>query len=427
VGGAIARARVRVVDSVAGIRDLTLPNAEALERMQPFGTGNPEVRLVIPGCLVDGASTMGEDGRHLQLRLRAGGAHSRALGWGMGERLPRVAIGDRHDVVAQLSVDRWQDLIGPRVTLEAIEALPPTPPPVISQCASRCDLGCPDRVTGIRLRAFIDAPDRLPEPPVAGPLLGVRDRRDQGSVIAALAALAGCDRGVVGVVADASRRRAVLDSVLAPARLGAEVAVLSGDRCDLAAARARIATATDRPALLLVEYDVLPHVEFPRDLHLALIDPPADSHASGWAQAHAAGRWLHLLWSDDEVEFALRSAERSFDLRPVASEIWRALPDHEPVAWGPESDAVLLGTAEPMRAPAVVGRALGALAEIGLIEVGDRGIQRIPSVERRSLDESSRAMACRDRLEEIRAFLERAGTLTFVPSAISFGNARAVG
>ena len=65
-------------------------------------------------------------------------------------------------------------------------------------------------------------------------------------------------------MADAAQRRAVLADVLDPARLGVEVAVLGGGRCDADALRARVAMAADRPGLLIIEYGVLPMVELPK-------------------------------------------------------------------------------------------------------------------------------------------------------------------
>src|SRR5207248_3153332 len=164
---AIARARVRAVDAIVGPRDLVLGTAEALEAMAPFGNANPEVRLLLAGCEVGGMVRVGE-GRHLHVRLRAGGAHLRAIGVGLGARAPAQA-------------------------------------------------------------------------------LGIRDRRGQGAAVAALAALAGADGGVVAVVSDVARRRAALEGALEPGRLGAEAGVLGGGRCDRAALRRRLGLARGGP------------------------------------------------------------------------------------------------------------------------------------------------------------------------------------
>jgi single-stranded-DNA-specific exonuclease len=423
---AIARARVRVVDAVVGIPDLTLPTAEAIETLQPFGAGNPEVRLVVPGCVVESAATMGEGGRHLQMRLRAGGAHTRALGWSMGERLPRIAVGDRHDVVMKLAVDRWQDLVGPRVTLEAIDELH-AGDPLTGQCAQACDHGCPDRVSGLDARALMDPRAVVPEPPPGPPPIGIRDRRGAGMVVATLAALTGADRGVVAVVADAARRRAVLDDVLEPGRLGLEAAVIGGSRCAAAALAGRVAVAGERSLLLMVEYDVLPDIALPEGVHVALVDPPQDRVAATWALAAAAGRWLHLLWGDEEAAFAIAAAERELNVRPAAAEIWRGLGDGRGHGWGSDLDAILLGSGNPMRTPRAAAHALAALAEIGMVELSASGVRAVVGEPSGPLDDAPRAVACRERLGAIREFVSRSGTLTFDTPAISYEDVRAAG
>jgi hypothetical protein len=245
--------------------------------------------------------------------------------------------------------------------------------------------------------------------------------------VSSLAALAGADRGVAAVVADVARRRAILVDVLAPDRFGVDVAVLGGARCDADALRARLEQAQDRPALVLVEYASLPEIDLPDGLHVALVDPPADPESAEWARVSASGRWLHLLWGDEEAAFAIAAVERELELRPVAADIWRALPEGVEVPWGPQLDRVLLGDADPMRSPVAATRALAALAEIGRIAIGPSGVRRMPDGEGPSLDSAPIAQISRERLEAARVYIGRADTLTFDGPAVSFTRARAIG
>ncbi len=270
---AIARARVKAVDAVVGGRDLTLATAEAIETLAPFGRGNPQVRLVVAGAELESPGRVGE-GKHLQVRLRSCGAHARAVGFRMGERAAGLALDERHDAVVSLDIERWQGLVGPRVTVEALEELGPRDP-LPGQCAQACDVRCPDRLPLASLRAMLDDPlEPPPSPPDgAAPPLGVRDRRGECSSLAILAGLAGADRGVVAVVGDVARRRPALETALEPGRLGLEVAVLAGGRCDPGAMAARLARARGVPALVMVNYARLAEVEPPEGMHLALVRP----------------------------------------------------------------------------------------------------------------------------------------------------------
>ncbi|MGE0026555.1 MAG: single-stranded-DNA-specific exonuclease RecJ [Thermoleophilia bacterium] len=412
---AIARARVRAVDAVVGARDLTLPTAEALEALAPFGRGNPPVRLVLPGAELESPTRVGQ-GRHLQVRLRSGGVNARAIGFRMGEKAEGIALDERHDALISLEIERWQGVVGPRVAVDALQAIP-LRDVLPGGCAQPCDVACPDRVRGEDLRALVvdgDGEHGLtgPPPPVAAePPLGVRDRRGQAASLAVLASLAGADRGVVAVVADVARRRGALETALEPGRLGLEVAVLAGGRCDPGAMAARMALARGVPAMLMIDYARLAEVEPPEGMHLVLVDPPGSADDVAWAAARAAGRWLHLTWGEAETELALAVAEEEWELRPAAAAIWTGLRDGVHRPWGPDLEGILLGDGPAIRRPRAAARALRVLAEVGLVEVGPDGVRAAADPARRDLTDSALYRACRERLTEARAHLSRSQTL----------------
>lgn len=418
---AIARARVRTVDAVVGARDLTLGTAEALEALAPFGRGNPPVRLVLPGAELESPTRVGQ-GRHLQVRLRSGGVNARAIGFRMGEKAEGIALDERHDALISLEIERWQGVVGPRVAVDALQAIPARDV-LPGGCAQACDLACADRVGGAGLRALVldgDGEHGLagPPPPVAAePPAGVRDRRGEAASLAVLASLAGADRGVVAVVADVARRRAALETALEPGRLGLEVAVLAGGRCDPGAMAARIALARGVPALLMVDYARLAEVEPPEGMHLVLVDPPASADDAAWAAARAAGRWLHLTWGEPETDLALAVAEEEWELRPAAAAIWTGLRDGGHRPWGPELERVLLGDGAAIRGPRAAARALRVLAEVGLVDVDPDGVRAAADPARRDLTDSALYRACRERLTEARAHLARSRTLDLVARA----------
>jgi single-stranded-DNA-specific exonuclease len=414
---AIARARVRTVDAVVGARDLTLQTAEALEALAPFGRGNPPVRLALPGAELESPTRVGQ-GRHLQVRLRSGGVNARAIGFRMGEKAEGIALDERHDALISLEIERWQGVVGPRVAVDALHAIPQREV-LPGGCAQACDIACPYRVGGDDLRALVLDGDVVglagPPPPVAAePPAGVRDRRGEGASLAVLASLAGADRGAVAVVADVARRRGALETALEPGRLGLEVAVLAGGRCDPAAMAARVAMARGVPALLMIDYARLAEVDPPEGMHLVLVDPPASEGDVAWAAARAAGRWLHLTWGEPETELALAVAEEEWELRPAAAAIWTALRDGVHRPWGPELERALLGDGPAIRHPRVAARALRVLAEVGLVEVDAAGVSAAADPARRDLAGSALYRACRERLTDARAHLARARTLDLV-------------
>jgi single-stranded-DNA-specific exonuclease len=414
VAAGIERARVRPVDAVVGARDLTIESAEAFEVLAPFGRGNPSVRLLMPGCAAEGASTVGGARRHLQVRLRCGGAHSRAIGFGHGHRAARIADGDRLDAHVSLGIERYQGFVGPRVAIERLEGIG-RPVPVAGACADACDLACPTRRRAADLRAMVlDGPPgdgAVPAGAAAAPL-SVRDHRGEGSAMSRIVALAGADAGVAVVTADVARRRAALREVLQPGRMGLEVAVLAGDRCEPAGMRARLALAEGRPALVMLEYATLAGAALPEGMHLVLLDPPAGADEAALARHAAGGRHLHLVWGEPEIAFASSVAEERWDLRPAAAAVWRALRDGAPRRWDDGGlEAALLGEGTLARL-GTLADAVAALAELGLVEAGPEGLRAAAAAPpRRDLGDAPRAAACAARLEAARAYLALAPTL----------------
>jgi single-stranded-DNA-specific exonuclease len=87
---------------------LSAINGEVLkfvEKLAPFGTGNPLPVFLSRGVQVADCSTVGNGSQHLRLKLRQGGMTWRAIGFDMGHLLAEVA--SEVDVVYRFSVDHW--------------------------------------------------------------------------------------------------------------------------------------------------------------------------------------------------------------------------------------------------------------------------------------------------------------------------------
>jgi single-stranded-DNA-specific exonuclease len=409
-GAAITKARVRPVDVVVGARDLRLEVAEAINELAPFGRGNPSVRMLLPASVAEHPKRVGE-GRHLALRLRSGGAHTRAIAFSQGRKADSLAEPGRHDALISLDIERFQGLVGPKVVVERMDRIGPgTPGRSGAPCAQPCDIACPARISDTTFAEMIDQPMPAVAPTPMSDPLGVRDHRGEGSGMSHIAALCGADAGVVVVVADTARRRAALEEILEPQRLGVEVGILGGGRCDRGALTERLAMAPGRTSLTMIDYDALPDVALPADTHLVLLDPPADPEQAGWALVHGAGRWMHLCWAPDEVEFARQVAEERWDVRASAAAVWRALRGGPPCALGVLAHTLL--AAEPaLRRPDAVARAVRALEEAGLVTRDADTLTAVSSPPTVDLLATAMAQACAQRAERAMTFLDRAATL----------------
>ena len=110
-----------VVDAVVprGTR-LTLELASELRRLAPFGLGNPEVTLLVPGCELGELATVGE-GRHLRFRVRRdGGDAGGAIAFGAGPQLDRYRRPGRYDVAFRLQENHWNGTVAPQLLVRRI-------------------------------------------------------------------------------------------------------------------------------------------------------------------------------------------------------------------------------------------------------------------------------------------------------------------
>jgi len=411
LGPVLERARVRTVDAVVGARELTLETAEAFDALAPYGRGNPQPRLLMPACTAESAGLMGKGGRHLNVRLHCGGAHLRAVGFGHGHRLDDLADGERVDVHVALGIERYQGLVGPRVSIDRLEPVrAPRTPPV--RCAPACDLACTARVGLAQIRSRIATPGPEPSAPApTRPPRSIEDQRGTGVALVRIAALAGADAGVAVVVADVPRRRSMLEDVLHPERIGVELAVIGGVRCALEPLGERITRAARRACIAVVDYAALTEVALPADTHLVVLDPPQDPEQARWLRAHAADRHIHLTWTDHEIAFARLIALERWDLRPLARRIWRDLAGRAHWDWDAACEAALLGSDGGIRHPDAVADTLAAFVELGLIECGPDGLAILTPTERRPLEQAARVAAATARLAAASEYLDRAPTL----------------
>ena len=111
---------VTVVDAVVSAHDLTLPLAQELERLAPFGLGNPDVTLLVPACEAVSPATVG-DGKHLRFRVSQHGRDAgTAIAFGQGSQLDRVRVEGRFDVACRLKENHWNGTVAPQLVVRRL-------------------------------------------------------------------------------------------------------------------------------------------------------------------------------------------------------------------------------------------------------------------------------------------------------------------
>jgi len=108
------------VDAVVSSEDLTLELAQELDRLAPFGLGNPDVTLLVPGALVVSPSLVG-DGRHLRFRVHQNGRDAgSAIAFGQGSELDRLCVDTLFDVACRLKENHWNGTVAPQLVVRRV-------------------------------------------------------------------------------------------------------------------------------------------------------------------------------------------------------------------------------------------------------------------------------------------------------------------
>jgi single-stranded-DNA-specific exonuclease len=108
------------VDAVVSAEDLTLPLAQELERLAPFGLGNPDVTLLVPGVRAVAPGQVG-DGRHLRFRVSQHGRDAgSAIAFGQGFELDRLRADELFDVACRLKENRWNGTVAPQLVVRRV-------------------------------------------------------------------------------------------------------------------------------------------------------------------------------------------------------------------------------------------------------------------------------------------------------------------
>jgi single-stranded-DNA-specific exonuclease len=113
------------IDAVVPGSALTLGLAAELDRLAPFGLGNPDVTLLVPSCEAVQPGVVGE-GKHLRFRIRQSGRDAgTAIAFGLGAQLDRLRRPVRYDVACRLKENRWNGTVAPQLVVRRLFDAPP--------------------------------------------------------------------------------------------------------------------------------------------------------------------------------------------------------------------------------------------------------------------------------------------------------------
>jgi single-stranded-DNA-specific exonuclease len=102
--------RILYVDAEVPLASLSLRVVEELDRLEPYGIGNPKPLLLAGHLEVVGEPRIvGDQKNHLQLRVRQDNVIMRAIGWSLAERGKALTAGSRCSLVFQPTINEWNN------------------------------------------------------------------------------------------------------------------------------------------------------------------------------------------------------------------------------------------------------------------------------------------------------------------------------
>ncbi len=95
-------------DAEADITELGVREAQTLEKLAPFGPGNPRVRLLVRGRVCGQPRMLGARGDHLAFQLgSANGAAARIVAWGWGDKAEHIRSGEAIEAIVEPKLSTW--------------------------------------------------------------------------------------------------------------------------------------------------------------------------------------------------------------------------------------------------------------------------------------------------------------------------------
>jgi single-stranded-DNA-specific exonuclease len=363
------------VDAVASGGTAGLSLAEELDRLGPFGPGNPAPTLLLPAARLESVRSMGDQGQHSRLTVRSGGARMEAVAFRASAGSLNKLAQDQHDLAVRLERNEWNGSVSPRLVLRAVCPARPGELHVIGEDGDFFD----------RLAAELDQHPLGPWTIRATGSTETRttvDRRGDGAA-AVTADLLTTGEPVLLVCADVPRRGEALHNLLGG------IGDLAVAGWDTFAARPSIAAGY---------------------AHVIAMDPPPTAAGEALLATAPGQGFAHLAWGPAESEFTLAVGRASYELRPAVTAFYKALREAGTLS-GKDLKTALCGDGRHPRSAAVAARVVRVLSELKFAEFGrteDGPVATfLTDAKPRPLEKSRTYTACRNALEDVEGYHSR--------------------
>ncbi|NRF91395.1 single-stranded-DNA-specific exonuclease RecJ [Paenibacillus frigoriresistens] len=109
-------------DAACSLADVPIASIEQLEKLAPFGMGNPAPRFMFTDLSLGDIRTMGKEKQHLKLALsqmkEEVSCSVEAVGFGKGSLAGLIAPAAKVDVLGELSINEWNGVRKPQIMMQ---------------------------------------------------------------------------------------------------------------------------------------------------------------------------------------------------------------------------------------------------------------------------------------------------------------------
>ncbi len=96
-----------VIDSVLDLRDVDRKFFDGMQKLAPFGTGNPAPVFMSTGVTAHGLRMIGKEKKHAKFRATQGGKTVEAIGFNLASAFRKVGQDDLIDIVYEIDLNEW--------------------------------------------------------------------------------------------------------------------------------------------------------------------------------------------------------------------------------------------------------------------------------------------------------------------------------
>ncbi|MFC4078322.1 single-stranded-DNA-specific exonuclease RecJ [Salinithrix halophila] len=108
------------VDGELTVGEVSLSLIEELERLAPYGMGNPTPRFRVTGAALSRMQRIGRDKNHLKLILEEEGQTLDAVGFRLGELAEEISPASYPELLGELSINEWNNRRLPQLLIRDI-------------------------------------------------------------------------------------------------------------------------------------------------------------------------------------------------------------------------------------------------------------------------------------------------------------------